>query len=326
MSEKYAIVEIKKLKSLNVMSGMENHNFRLHPKAAPNADASRSHLNRVLVNDGIYNYRELWRSRQYEVNMSGGECVPRKNSVFAYDVNLRVSHDALSDEEAYLWAEKSVAWLKETFGKENVLSAVLHMDEETPHIHAVVIPIDDRNRLCAYSFTGQRRQMFALQKSYADAVKEFGLQKGVTYNKPEQRAIRKFYRRISQIENLDVPQPEQGEDAIAYSRRIEDYMQGELSRAYNETNKVKRKLALAETKHRVFLSEHKEILSFADCILEKTHKETEKFKQLLQLLTELIEIVPLSVIEATAKTLVQKYQREDVQTWPEPSKQEDIHE
>ena len=39
------------------------------------------------------------------------------------------------------WCKDSCGWLQKTFGKENVVSAVLHLDEKTPHIHATVVPI-----------------------------------------------------------------------------------------------------------------------------------------------------------------------------------------
>ena len=32
-------------------------------------------------------------------------------------------------------------WLRQTFGAENIVAATLHADEETPHIHATVVPI-----------------------------------------------------------------------------------------------------------------------------------------------------------------------------------------
>lgn len=39
------------------------------------------------------------------------------------------------------WCQKSVYWLRSSFGEDNVVSSVLHMDEKTPHIHATVVPI-----------------------------------------------------------------------------------------------------------------------------------------------------------------------------------------
>ncbi|MCD8471657.1 MAG: plasmid recombination protein [Parabacteroides chartae] len=47
------------------------------------------------------------------------------------------------------WCKDNIEWLQETFGKDNLVSAVLHMDEKTPHIHATVVPI----------VTGERRKI-----------------------------------------------------------------------------------------------------------------------------------------------------------------------
>ncbi len=46
------------------------------------------------------------------------------------------------------WCNDSLQWIRETYGERNLVSAVLHMDEKTPHIHATVIPI----------VTGERRK------------------------------------------------------------------------------------------------------------------------------------------------------------------------
>lgn len=45
------------------------------------------------------------------------------------------------------WYEDNLQRLHRTFGKENTISAVLHMDEHTPHIHATVVPIVTGERL-----------------------------------------------------------------------------------------------------------------------------------------------------------------------------------
>jgi len=41
--------------------------------------------------------------------------------------------------------------LQEEFGKDNVVSAVLHMDETTPHIHATIVPIVQGQRRKAHA-------------------------------------------------------------------------------------------------------------------------------------------------------------------------------
>ena len=45
------------------------------------------------------------------------------------------------------WIDANLKWLRETFGSENLVSCVLHMDEKTPHLHATVVPIVTTERL-----------------------------------------------------------------------------------------------------------------------------------------------------------------------------------
>ena len=44
------------------------------------------------------------------------------------------------------WCQDNLDWLRKTYGTDNVVSAVLHMDEETPHIHATIVPIVQTER------------------------------------------------------------------------------------------------------------------------------------------------------------------------------------
>ena len=50
---------------------------------------------------------------------------------------MKIQDEGRLDE----WCDDNLQWLHHTFGKENTVSAVLHMDEHTPHIHATVVPI-----------------------------------------------------------------------------------------------------------------------------------------------------------------------------------------
>lgn len=97
------------------------------------------------------------------------------------------------------WCNDNLNWLKETFGEENLVSAVLHMDEKTPHIHATIVPIvtgerrkvknkteiviekykkknPNSNRLCADDVMA-RNQLKHYQNTYAMAMAKYGLKK-----------------------------------------------------------------------------------------------------------------------------------------------------
>ena len=69
---------------------------------------------------------------------------PRIGQVTSLEMIFSGSHDrmiAMSRKELKKWANDTVKWAKETWGEENVVSASLHVDEKTPHIHMIVVPI-----------------------------------------------------------------------------------------------------------------------------------------------------------------------------------------
>jgi hypothetical protein len=61
--------------------------------------------------------------------------------------------------------------LREKYGADRVLCAVVHKDETSPHMSAYVVPITKDHRLCAKEFIGDRASMTADQTSFHQAVK-----------------------------------------------------------------------------------------------------------------------------------------------------------
>ncbi|MBR1556641.1 MAG: plasmid recombination protein [Prevotella sp.] len=68
-----------------------------------------------------------------------------KNQVQAIRIVLTGTHADMEQIEQTgrldEWCQDNLDWLRKTYGADNVVSAVLHMDEETPHIHATIVPI-----------------------------------------------------------------------------------------------------------------------------------------------------------------------------------------
>lgn len=56
------------------------------------------------------------------------------------------------------WKKASMRFLEETWGRENLLACTLHMDEQTPHIHADVVPITRDGRLSAQDWIGTKKK------------------------------------------------------------------------------------------------------------------------------------------------------------------------
>ena len=109
-----------------------------------NADPTRTHLNRRLIDypDGVKDRSAAIQQRLEEAGLT------RKigsNQVRAIRINVSGTHEDMKriEEEGRLdeWCADNLKYFADTFGKENIVAAHLHRDEETPHIHVTLVPI-----------------------------------------------------------------------------------------------------------------------------------------------------------------------------------------
>jgi hypothetical protein len=302
------ILKIEKVSNLTNLANRAIHNFRKIPTAAPNADINKRYLNTVLVNAGIEDYSALWRDRQYEVNMEGGYCKPRKDSVYAYEIVLGYSHGAIADDKVMKWAEANVKWLGEAFGGDkNVLSAVLHMDETTPHIHAIVIPIDERNRLCAKSFTGGKKKMFRLRDSYTKAMEQLGLEAPIRYTKADNYELKKFYRAVNTIVNTPAPEKGEEETEEEFIDRCESWVKNIEFKTMDETRKAERKINRLLAQQEVYNVENKQAHHLTNVLMMKYCGNKKRAKKTILQFSEFVDNVPVDVLERTMDFLEEKF-------------------
>ena len=109
------------------------------------------------------------------------------------------------------WIDANLKWLRETFGSENLVSCVLHMDEKTPNLHATVVPIVATDRLrmkrvgekkhetksgprLSADDVMRRSKLHEYQNSYAAAMKPFGLQRGIVGSTARHQANSEYYK------------------------------------------------------------------------------------------------------------------------------------
>jgi len=218
----YAVLHLEKAKGAD--SGMSAHIERtIQPK---NADPTRTHLNRELIQfpDGV---RSRTAAIQHRLNTAGLKRKIGKNQVQAIRVVLTGTHADMEqiDQTGRLdeWCQDNLDWLRKTYGTDNVVSAVLHMDEETPHIHATVIPIVQTERkkqkkeltakkryrakapaprLCADEVMS-RANLIRYQDTYAEQMEAYGLQRGIKGSEAQHISTHEYYRSlIAQGEDL----------------------------------------------------------------------------------------------------------------------------
>ena len=156
----YFSLDIKKAKGTSDTTQSDHIERKIIPK---NADPTRTHLNRVLVEypDGVHGRDEAIAHR---LNTAGIRRKITHDQVRVVRVVLSGTHEDMMNiqEKGELdeWCSDSIQWLQATFGKDNVVAAHLHMDEKTPHIHAAVVPI----------VTGERRKA---KKEQADSKRKY---------------------------------------------------------------------------------------------------------------------------------------------------------
>ena len=160
----YAILRIEKRK-MGSVTRINNHHERLKEKykSNPDVDLERTHLNYHLVQpEG--KYREKVLERIEEVGAKR-----RKDSVVLQDVLITASPDwidAKSYEEQVEYFDHAFDFIANRYGKENVLSAVVHMDEAHPHMHLVFVPITPEGKLSSKTLMGGPKGMEKLQDDF----------------------------------------------------------------------------------------------------------------------------------------------------------------
>jgi len=189
----YAVLRVAKLKTMGEIGQLGKHNERT--RETRNADEARLGDNVRLAGSGDW-------CADAQVRLDDAPTI-RKNAVLALEHVLTASrafyqHGDAHDRAARLteWTDRSMAWLRETYGEKNIVAAVLHKDEQTPHIQALVVPIDDRGRLNAHAYTGGRLLLARMQDSYAEAMRPLGLERGVKGSVAEHQTVKEFYAKI----------------------------------------------------------------------------------------------------------------------------------
>ena len=255
----YAVLHLDKAKGAD--SGMSAHIERtIHPK---NANPTRTHLNRELIQfpDGVTNRTQ---AIQHRLDTAGLKRKIANNQVRAIRILLTGTHEDMMQIEKNGklddWCQENIDWLRKTYGSDNVVSVVLHMDESTPHLHATVVPIVQTERkrkkkeeevkrtyrkkapaprLCADDVMS-RANLKRYQNTYAEAMQKYGLQRGIEGSEAQHISTHEYYRSLM-AQGKDIQ-----EDVEALLKQKEQAEQ-ELSKIKSEKKTEELKNTAAQT-------------------------------------------------------------------------------
>ena len=174
------VLHMSKFKK-DAIRGIQSHNRRERESHSnPDIDYSRSVGNYDLHESASDNYAQAIQNRIDDLLMVKAV---RKDAV--HMCGLIVSSDKsfftrMGKEETRRFFAEAAAYLTDFVGKENVISAMVHMDEKTPHMHFLHVPVTQDGRLSANSIYS-RASLKKLQTELPSYLQSrgFEIQRGV---------------------------------------------------------------------------------------------------------------------------------------------------
>lgn len=194
------VLRVETLKTYGNITCASKHNMRLGGDLS-HVKPDVTHRNKLLA--GSENATPVVRTLEKKYGKA------RKNSTLAFELVCGANQQYFaSKNEAQIeaWARESLAFVQKRFGAESVAQAILHLDEEAPHMHFIIVPLaetvrknrykESRKMTINYSqvlgiprgyypkgTTADEKRTGVLQTEYAAAMAPFGLIRGVRNRK-----------------------------------------------------------------------------------------------------------------------------------------------
>ena len=294
----YAIIRNEKLTRVQAMGAYKHNERKTKNHSNKNIDSSKTELNYYLKKNELSYIKEFDKIKEkYDLK---GQIRSNSNimceMVFTSDQKF---FDKISYEESKRYFEESYKFICEykNLGEQNIISAVVHMDEDTPHMHLLFIPVihttdkqgNKINKVCCRDFWKGKNSYRDLQNSYFKHISEkgFKLERGelveVTnrehYSVQEYKKITNFENTKELLKSIKLELPETPD--------IKDFKKIMLNRDEKIKNEIiKPKDDLIKKLYNENISLHKE-LSRQTTIIEKAEKFEKEQKYLLNYNTEL---------------------------------------
>lgn len=167
----YTIMRFKKDKG-GAVASCERHNERKKEayKSNSDIDITKTKYNYHIVQAPQYTY-----SRKIKELIKKYGCKTRKDSIKLVETLITASPEfinKLSEKEKREYFERATEFMKSEIGEDRIISAVVHMDEKTPHMHLVFCPINKEGKLSAKSILGNQKSLSEWQTRYYEFMHE----------------------------------------------------------------------------------------------------------------------------------------------------------
>jgi len=207
----------------STLQSVQGHLTRTAPTA--NADPSRRHLNEVLHGDTSRTIEDLAITtyNKYGINRKS----LRKDAVLCNDIMLSCSPAFFRPDDpdaAGTWDKnrldtfkaEAMIFLKKGFG-DRLIRVDLHLDESTPHIHAIVVPILPSSDKSRFRLSGKDmfnpKTLTNMQETWERAMSRHGVGPRLKKSTATHIKLKDYYSAIAadetwkNIQNLNISTP-----------------------------------------------------------------------------------------------------------------------
>lgn len=224
MNINYAIFRSQPIMTINDLAQIGSHNKR--EKKAYNSnpnikiELSKNNIDIVPLSEkyikGFYNltkeykkeHDERMKTEREDRKRTFNQMLNKSKNVIADELIFTASHtffDNMSNEDIKNWANTCMEFVYEDLGykKEQILHATVHLDEETPHLHCVVVPLikkfDKRTNTERYTISKKqyikdKNHLSELQDKYHTRLvnKGYDLERGIKGSDTKHQKVKEF--------------------------------------------------------------------------------------------------------------------------------------
>ena len=313
MKAQYAILRFAKYKGPEI-GHIEAHNEREKEKYAsnPDVDTARSHLNFHLV------MPERKYRAEAEKQIAAAGYRTRSDSVRVVEALVTASPEFFNGKkrsEVRAYFTEALEFIKQNQNPDTIISAVVHMDEKTPHMHLCFVPLTEDKRLSAKEIVGNKKKLTWWQdefwkhmvKKYPDLERgESASETGRTHIPPrlfkEAVHLNRMKDQIMAILN----------DSNPFNKKVKaEELEALLDKYIPGVEVMRTKLKKYDKTYKELTEENAELEKKLSSASKESVRKRLEISQKLNELDELrstVEVLPPEILQAAKKEIAHKPQ------------------
>ena len=313
MKAQYAILRFAKYKGPEI-GHIEAHNERTKEKHAsnPDVDTSRSHLNFHLVTP-----QRKYRA-EAEKQIAEAGCRTRSDSVRVVEALVTASPEFFKGKkkaEVKAYFTEALNFIEKYQAKDTIISAVVHMDEKTPHMHLCFIPLTADKRLSAKEIVGNKKKLTWWQDEFwKHMVKKYpDLERGESASKTGRDHIPpRVFKEAVHLNRLKEQIMDILNDTNPFNKKAKlDELEALLDKYIPGAEALRTKLKKYDAAYRAMAAENAAMekqldASSKESVLKKL-EINEKLRELDEL-HRMVDVLPPKILQAAKQVAAHKQQ------------------